>query len=114
MDTEKCYKIAVATPAQNRYQEMILPYLLEHFSIERAAEIDLSIARTMASLSSNPYLGTKERYLNHPDHDFRFLLHRESRNFEIKIIYFASKESETIFITDFFPTLMHPDEMVNP
>ncbi len=67
----------------------------------------------MASLSSNPYSGTKEKYLNDPDHDFRFLLHKESRNFEIKIIYIAADESQTIFVTDFFPTLMHPDNMVS-
>jgi hypothetical protein len=37
-----------------------LPYLLEHFSIDRAAEIDLAIAQKVAFLSKNPFLGTKE------------------------------------------------------
>ncbi len=114
MAKEEGFKIVVTTPAQNRYQETILPYLLEHFSIDRAAEIDLAIARKVASLSKNPFVGTKEKYLNHMDHDFRFILHKESRNFEIKIIYFASVKTETIFVTDFFPTLMNPTKLGKP
>ena len=113
MDKEKGYKVVVTSPAQKRYQETILPYLVEHFSIERVSEIDRLIAQKVASLSSNPFLGTKEKYLDHLDNDFRFILHKESRNFEIKIIYFASKQSGTIFVTDFFPTLMSPDKIVN-
>lgn len=114
MAKEKGYRIVITTPAQNRYQETILPYLLEHFSIVRAAEIDLAIAQKLAFLSENPFLGTKEKYLNHLGKDFRFILHKESRNFEIKILYFASVHGETIYVTDFFPTLMNPTKMINP
>ncbi len=114
MDKEKGFGIVVTSPAQKRYQETILPYLLEHFSIDRAAAIDLAIAQKVSSLSKNPFLGTKEKYLNHLNHDFRFILNKESRNFEIKIIYFASVKTATIFVTDFFPTLMNPTKLGKP
>lgn len=111
MVKEKGYEIVITTPARISYQETVLPYLLEHFSIKRAAEIDRIIAQKVASLSMNPFLGTKEKYLEHLENEFRFLLHRESRNFEIKIIYFASEKSKTIYITDFFPTTMNPSRL---
>jgi len=39
---------------------------------------------------------------------FRYILHRETRFFELKIIYFVDEASLTVYITDFFPTTMHP------
>lgn len=111
---ESLQSSVVTSPAHKRYQDTILPYLFDHFSIDRAAEIDLSIAQTVASPSSNPSVGTKEKYLNHLESAFRFILHKESRNFEIKIIYFTSKKNQTIFVTDFFPTLMDPDKISYP
>jgi len=86
---------------------------VEHFSIKRAAEIDLSIARSIESLSTRPMRGTIEKYLDQMAREFRFVLHKESQNFEIKIIYFVSEKSKTVFITDFFPTRMNPLHM-NP
>ena len=114
MDKEKGFKIVITSAAYNRYQDTILPYLVDHFSTIRAAEIDLAIAQTVASLLRNPFVGAKEKYLDHLESDFRFILHKESRNFEIKIIYFASKKSQTIFVTDFFPTLMDPEKIIYP
>lgn len=114
MAQEEGFKIVVTTPAQKKYQETILAYLSEHFSIERAADIDLSISRSVASLTKKPYRGTIEKYLDQLANEFRFILHKESRHFEIKIIYFVSQESKTVFVTDFFPTRMNPQHMNTP
>jgi hypothetical protein len=106
MAEEKVFKIIVARPALVRYQESVLPYLFEHFTYERAIEIDENILATAATLERNPARGRKEKYLEELKEEFRFILHKETRHLEIKIIYFISEN--IVYITDFFPTRMDP------
>ena len=111
MAAEKVYEVIITTPAQRRYEETILQYLMENFSIERVKEIDLRLVQKVSSLSFKPFSGTKEKYLAHLKEAFRFILHKESRNFEIKILYFVDEESHRIYVTDFFPTKMNPERL---
>jgi hypothetical protein len=108
---ETSYQIAIASPAEKRYQEIVLAYLVTYYSIKRAAEIDRAISKTVYSLVINPLRGSNEYFLSKANQDFRFILYRENRNFEIKIIYFVDEEQKRVFITDFFPTKMHPQKM---
>ena len=111
MAEEKVYEIVIARPAKNRYQESILPYLQEHFSFERAIEIDKNILKTTGTLDKNPTRGKKEKYLEEAKETFRFILHKETKHFEKKIIYYISEDKNTVYVTDFFPTKMDPQRI---
>ncbi len=106
MVEEKVFKVVVTRPALIRYQETVLVYLFEHFSYERAREIDESILATATTLQRNPARGRKEKCLEELNQGFRFILHKETRHLEIKIIYYILER--TVYITDFFPTRMDP------
>lgn len=107
------YQVVITKPAQRRYEQQILSYLLEHFSPERSLQIDQTIQSILASLINTPHRGSIENRLEHFDQTFRFLLHQETRNFEIKIIYFVQEDLRTVYVTDFFPTSMHPNKIRN-
>lgn len=111
MGEEKVYKIDIAKPAKNRYQQRILPYIYDNFSFERAEEIDESILKTVGTLSKKPGRGSKEKYLIEFREDFKFILHKETKHFEIKIIYFVDEENGIVNVTDFFPTKMSPQRI---
>jgi hypothetical protein len=111
MGEGKLYKIVIARPAVVRYQENVLPYLYDNFSFDRATEIDKKIIKKAGTLSTKPARGSRERHLIEAKEDFRFILHRETRHFEIKIIYYIREEESTVYITDFFPTKMSPERI---
>lgn len=108
---EKEYQVIIATPAKKRYHDKVLPYLHSNFSFERAIEIDGEIIQTAASLNLNPFRGRKEDYLKEMNEEFRFILFKETKHFELKIIYFVDEKKEIVYVTDFFPTKMHPQRM---
>ncbi len=108
MAEEKIYEVEIAIPAQNRYQNEILVYLLENFSFKRASEIDNKIAETVQSLSTFPNRGQIEEYLKGYPHTFRYILYKETRNFVIKIVYHVNEQHQKVLVTDLFPVLMHP------
>ncbi len=111
MAEEKIYKIVIARPAKNRYQKSVLPYLYENFSFERAIEIDESILKTTGTLDKNPGRGRKEKYLEEAKEDFRFILYKETKHFEVKIIFYINKDEGNVYVTDFFPTKMDPQKI---
>jgi uncharacterized membrane protein (UPF0127 family) len=43
--------------------------------------------------------------------EFRYILFKETKHFELKIIYFVDENEEVVYITDFFPTKMHPQRI---
>tara|TARA_B100001063_G_scaffold233463_1_gene249730 strand:- start:48308 stop:48622 length:315 start_codon:yes stop_codon:yes gene_type:complete len=96
-----------------RYSSTILPYLKNFFSPERALEIQKAIELDVSSLKQMPIRGSKEPYLSDRPKDYRFILHKESRYFVIKIIYFIDEIRSTVFVTDFFPTSMNPDKITS-
>lgn len=111
MDEIKEYQIEISLPAQKRYQYEILSYLLENFSLERSIEIDDNITKTLSSLSTFPERGKDEKYLEKHPYRFKFILHKETRNLEIKIIYYISEDQRKVYITDFFPVKMNPESL---
>ncbi len=111
MGKEKDYRIIIAIPAKDRYQLEVLPYIFDNFSYERAQEVDENIIQTIQSLSHNPFRGRKEKYLEEEKEEFRFILYKETKHFEIKVIYFIDFEKEIVFITDLFPTKMDVTKM---
>ncbi|NCQ11127.1 MAG: hypothetical protein CO022_10445 [Flavobacteriales bacterium CG_4_9_14_0_2_um_filter_32_27] len=54
MVEQQCFKIEITYPAEKRFQEEILAYLVENFSLERASEIVDNITASVASLSTIP------------------------------------------------------------
>lgn len=111
MAKEKIYKIVIASPAKRRYHESVLPYIYENYSFERAIEVDKNILKAAGALDKQPSRGRKEKYLEEAREEFRFILHKETKHFEIKIIYYIDEISETVYITDFFPTKMNPQKI---
>lgn len=111
MEREQVYKVVTTQPAKNRYQETILPYIFENFSFERAIEIDDNILDFAVTLEKKPNRGAVEKYLAEAKEEFKFVLHKETKYFEIKIIYFIKEDEGTVYITDFFPTRMNPQRI---
>lgn len=58
-----------------------------------------------------PKRGRLEPVLKKYPQQFRFILHKETRNFEIKIIYYVNQSIRKIYVTDFFPVLMYPEKL---
>lgn len=108
----KQYKVIITDPAFSRYSTTILPYLKIFFSSKRAVEIQKAIDFKVKSLQQMPSRGSKEPNLSDRPKGYRFILHKESRYFIIKIIYFIDELNSTVFVTDFFPTSMNPDKII--
>lgn len=111
MAKRKGYQVITALPVRKRYQEEILSYLSDNFSFERASEIDDNIMEMADTLSAMPQRGRIEKLLESKNQDFRFILHKETRNVEIKIIYYIDEDLQEVYITDFFPVLMLPSKV---
>ena len=86
MGEGKVYHVIITWPAKIRYHQRVLPYLYENISFERSNIIDEKLIDFTASLKKNPRRGRREDYLENFPEKFRFLLFKETRNFEIKII----------------------------
>ncbi len=81
-------------------------FLIEDLGIpiDKALEIRGDLLNKAESLSSNPYKGQKEEYLEHLNKD-----HRRIFKGHFKIIYRI--EGYEIFITEFFDTRQDPEKM---
>jgi plasmid stabilization system protein ParE len=111
MDTQDRYRVLISETARTRLRDTIIPYLLKNFSENRAVEILGSILNNVDSLAIMPNRGAKESFLEHDELEPRYILHRETRHFEVKILYFSDDRLMTVQVTDFFPTRMRPDSM---
>jgi len=111
MVEQQHYEIEITHPARKRYREEILNYILDNFSFERALKINDNITELVATLSTIPERGTLEQQLENYHQKFRFILHKETRNLEIKIIYYVNQSIKKVYVTDFFPVLMYPEKL---
>lgn len=93
---------------------MILPYLLKNFALNRVVEIEGAFQSAIESLEHQPNRGSIELYLGSFQEGFRYILFRETRFFELKIIYHVDEDSAKVLVVDFFPTPMHPKRMIMP
>jgi len=114
MDRGAPYKVIVSPSADLRYVNSILPYLGRNFSFGRLIEIDEAIGVAVNSLTQRPHRGSKELFLEQDGREYRYILFHETRHFELKILYFVDDISCTVFVVDYFPTLMHPERMTKP
>ena len=101
------YEVVVTKRASLRFDAKILPYLLENFSLERAIEIEDNLIDFTAKLSNNPSRGTLEKELKNHIAKYRFILFRETRNIELKVIYHIKEDINRVYVTDFFPVKMN-------
>lgn len=113
MAESKTYRVEVTKGARDRFQRTILPYLFRNFSESRVFEIDRSLEKATDSLSSIPFRGSIEHQLGGQTLQYRFILFRETRYFELKILYFVDEINATVFVVDYFPTAMHPKRMTS-
>ena len=111
MAGKKPYAVVLAKPVLLRYQREILSYLVQHFSLKRAIEIDEKISTEIATLAHYPNRGKIEDSLKISTRLIRFILFRETRHFQLKILYYVDDLAQTVYITDIFPTEMNPSKI---
>jgi plasmid stabilization system protein ParE len=112
MDEGKRYHVIITESAQNRFWSIILPYLKRNFTRERAKTIGVLIMQEVESLSRLTFRGTVEyRLFKKKGREFRHILFRQTRHFELKIIYYVDESAYKVYIVDFFPTAMHPSRL---
>jgi hypothetical protein len=105
------YEIIVAKPARDRFQNEILSYISKNFSDSRALEVEDNLKKLLLTLQVDPQRGSIEKLIRIGDQIFRFVLLKETKFFEIKIIYFIEKSQNIVQVTDFFPTKMNSIKM---
>lgn len=110
-ESAKSYEVIITQPAENRYFNQILEYLKQHFSEERVDAISKKIFQEINSLQDQPLRGTNEPNLVLQEEKFKFILFRETRILEIKIIYWIDESTSKVFIIDLFPTKMNPKKL---
>jgi hypothetical protein len=111
MAKRKSYSIVLAKPVLFRYQREVLSYLVKHFSIERAIEIDENIRAEISTLTHYPNRGKIEESLKASTRVIRFILYKETKHFQLKILYYVDEMSQSVYITDIFPTEMNPSKL---
>jgi hypothetical protein len=102
------YEIIVTKPARDRFQNEILSYISKNFSNRRALEVEENIKKLLLTLQIDPQRGSVEKLIRIRAQIFRFILHKETKFFEIKIIYFIEESEHKVRVTDFFSTKMNP------
>lgn len=97
------YEVVITKRASLRFDLTVLTYLLKNFTLERALEIEKKLIETASKLKLSPNRGTLEQELDNFPKDFRFIIFKETRNLEIKNIYYVNENIKRVYITDFFP-----------
>ncbi|HHL52401.1 MAG TPA: hypothetical protein ENJ39_03420 [Flammeovirgaceae bacterium] len=110
MDERKNYKVAI-TPEAERYFFHLLDYLYQTHSATSAARKASEIIQMAESLGHNPHRGSIERRLAFLAKGHRFLLYKVTSRKQVKIIYFVDEPGKTVYITDFFGTMMDDKEV---
>lgn len=111
MDEGKAaFSLIITDNAKEAFYEL-LGYFKQHYSIDRVFELTEDLLDTPLVLIENPYLGSLELGLEEREPDYRFLLFKRSNRATVKIVYYVDDSQETIYITDFFPTEMRPENV---
>ena len=104
----KRYEVILTKPAQINYQKCILKFIDQRFILKRQIEIQKALAVTLNSLNFMPMRGSNQFSISNSLRKYKFLLFKETRHFQIKIIYYVDEKKQTVYVTDFFPTMMNP------
>jgi hypothetical protein len=99
------YKIIITAFAERAYFE-VLSYVFDYYSFERANEIALELLQCPQILKEFPLLGKVEPNLAQRHEVYRFLLFERTKRTTVKIIYYVDEQTQTIYLTDFFPCEM--------
>jgi hypothetical protein len=105
------YEIIVTKPARDRFQNEMLSYISKSFSNRRALEVENNLKELLLTLQIDPQRGSVEKLIRIRGQIFRFILDKETKFFEIKIIYFIEESEHKVLVTDFFATKMNPLKM---
>lgn len=81
---------------------------MRNFSPKRVEEIDERLNREVRLLETFPLRGTIQEGFVRVKKQTRYILLRETRHFELKIVYLVEENELLVRVTDFFPTMMHP------
>ena len=111
MAEKNSYEIIVTKPARDRFQNEILSYISKNFSDRRALEVENNLKKLLFTLQIDPQRGSVEKLIRIRGQVFRFVLHKETKFFEVKIIYFIEESENKVLVTDFFSTKMNPLKM---
>ncbi|MEQ8909199.1 MAG: hypothetical protein RIC95_08400 [Vicingaceae bacterium] len=106
MDKGAIFEVEITKNAQKRLHTIFERYLIKHFSEVRAYEVFDGILETVKQLKTFPKRGQFEGI---SDKDVRYIIHSESRMFQLKILYIVNEDNREVVVLDFFPTNMNPD-----
>ncbi len=81
----------------------IFDHYKENAGLRIARKIISDIVESTFILSTQPYMGTKELFLEDREQEFRYLIHKN-----YKIIYWHNQEKYRIDIVDIFDTRQNP------
>lgn len=101
------YEVIITESAERAFFE-ILDYLFRNYSHERAESIVEALLDEPLRLKYFPEQGSLEPALQDQNREYRFILFERHNRATIKIIYFVDIERSKVYITDYFPTEMHP------
>ena len=108
MGEEKVYQVVVTTPAKNRYQLHVLPYLHDNFSFERATEIDENILSATGTLDKKLIGEEKKNTCEVGRRNLGLFYLRKPGNLN----YYVNKANGVVYVTDFFSTKMNPQSIM--
>ncbi|MFT7614205.1 MAG: hypothetical protein ACI9J3_003187 [Parvicellaceae bacterium] len=110
-EQQEGYRVIITKPAQLSYYD-ILEYLYFYYSENGADEIARELYEYPVQLENYPNRGTQVDRLSSRPERFLFILYKRTEYADIKIIYFVDEASKEVYVTDFFPTEMHPDKII--
>ena len=105
------YQVIYTNTAEHYFLET-LTYIYQNHTLTRAEELIDELVSLAQSLEVMPQRGALEKWLVEKVNEYRFLLFRRTKRSGVKIVYFIEESSKKVFITDFFPTEMDPEEMI--
>ena len=104
--SQKC-EVIITESVERAFFE-ILDYVFRHYTEERSEVLALELLNEPLRLRSFPEQGSLEPALRGQSSEYRFILFERHSRATVKIVYFVDKSQEKVFVTDFFPTEMHP------
>lgn len=103
--------IVKISPEAERYYIELFSYLFQTHITKSAQRKSKEILELAQSLSYTPNKGRLEEALSYLGENHQFIVYPITHRKTVKIIYFVDEDTETVYVTDFFPTEMDPVRM---
>lgn len=110
MEKSASYLVKITPEAEQHYLHL-LSHLYHTHNEKSAAKKSEDILSLAMSLDENPHRGRTEEGLSYLGKEHQFLVYQILKRKTVKIIYFVEEETKHVYITDFFPTEMHPSKL---